>query len=427
MSTPSRIGHPVPNVLSAAHGSVDRKTVDEVLWWIHEALSAEAGEGFFRTFIETLCKVYGVKYAFVTRCMDQPPTRVRTLAYWSEDHLRDNKEFALDGFPCKETIHGREAQWIPSALAERYPSKKGWAEGYCGAPLFGADQRTVVGHIAFFTHGPMARNMFDDPLFHVFIARCNAELRRLVAEEDARDRQRQMTHAGRLVELGEMASTIAHELAQPLTAIAMNARTGLRIAAQAARPGSVDDSTAAFRMIEGQAERAVALLKSIRGFARQEDAAPAACDVNEIVNAAADLAELDARRASVTIRRELGAGIPPVPVIRLEIEQVVLNLARNAIEALADSDFWPREILLRTRPAADGGVQVAVIDNGAGFAPGILPRLFEPFLTSKPDGLGIGLPLCKSIVERHGGRLTAVPGPGRGAEFSFDLPAGFPG
>lgn len=425
---PSPPRQPVPEVLTASSDNPDRSTLDGVLWWIHEALSAESGDDFFRALMTNLCTVYGMKYAFITRCLDQPVTQVRSLAYWWVDHLRDNKAFALAGLPCEDMVRERQVLWIPDQMGQRYPSKMGWAEGYCGLPLMAPDMRTVIGHIAFFSPGRMARNVFDDPLFHLFCARATAELRRLVAEEQAADRLADLSHLARLGELGQITGLIVHELAQPLTTIALAARAAQRLA-ESAGAGAAD-APHPLDTIAEQAERAGRLIRSVRGFARREPAAAAAIDLNPLVLAVIELAELEARRHSVTLRHDLASGLPAVMAVRLEIEQVLLNLVRNATQALAQSPRWPREVVVSTvlESRMDGGpgslqLRVQVRDNGPGLSAAVRARLFRPFFTTRTDGLGLGLSLCRSLIDKHGGQLQALPATeADGACFSFTLP-----
>ncbi len=416
---------PVPQVLTASASSVDRQTVDEVLWWIHQALAVESGDAFYRELMSHLCSAYGMKYAFITRCVDHTATRVRSLAYWWEDHLRDNKIFPLNGLPCEDMMRQGRPMYLPDRLGEHYPSKKGWAEGYCGMPLMGEavnGASPILGHIAFFSPGRMARNVLEDPLFHLFAARATGELRRLAADERLQDHMAAVGHLARLGELGEMASLIVHELAQPLTSIGMTARTAQQqlemsgVAAEAVAPE-------ALQAIADQADRAVCLVRNIRGFARREGEAARDLDIHGPVQNALALADIEARRHSVTVRTHLAPGLPPVRGVRLELEQVMLNLLRNAIQALQQSPAWPRDLLVHTAP--DGaGLRVSVCDSGPGIAPEIGERLFHAFATTRPDGLGLGLSLCRQRVEAAGGRIEAwnLHGP-RPADTPPDAPA----
>ncbi|HYH40268.1 MAG TPA: PhnD/SsuA/transferrin family substrate-binding protein [Azospirillum sp.] len=245
-----------------------------------------------------------------------------------------------------------------------------------------------------------------------------AERRR--AQEESRRRQIEMDHVARLSILGEMASNLAHELNQPLAAITNYARgCARRLDAGTADPAELVEAT---RAISAQAERAAQIIQRIRDFVRKRAPLVEPMDVNAAVLAARALCDSRARGAGVTLRLALADGLPPVAADRLQIEQVVLNLILNALDAMAEAAPADPTVTLTTH-AGDGRVELAVADHGPGLAPHLRDRLFEPFFTTKPQGMGLGLSICRTIVEAHGGRLWAEDNPDGGLVMRVSLPA----
>lgn len=241
------------------------------------------------------------------------------------------------------------------------------------------------------------------------------------AEEDRRRYQEELAHVTRLATMGQMASELAHEINQPLSAIANYAQGSLR-RLEAAGGGTDAGLMRSLEQIAGQAARAGAIVRHLRELVVKGRGQRTLEDMNALVTAAARLLEPEARRHGVRLRLDLGESVDPVEVDRIQVDQVVINLTQNAIEALADRP-GTREVVLSTRGGAGGAVAVAVADNGPGLPEANRERLFGPFFTTKPHGLGMGLAIGRSIVEAHGGELVAEAGPDGGAVFRFTVPA----
>ena len=250
-----------------------------------------------------------------------------------------------------------------------------------------------------------------------------AERRR--AEESARERRKEMDHVARLSILGEMASNLAHELNQPLGAIANYARgCTRRLETGTAEPAQLAEVT---RAIAEQADRAGQIIARIRNFVRKRASQLEPTSVNEAVHAALALCEGQARSGGIVIARDLADSLPPVLADRVQIEQVVLNLVKNALDAMQDGPAGTaggsaRTVTVRTGRDEEGRVEVAVADQGQGISAEARERLFDPFFTTKPGGMGLGLSICRTIVEAHGGHLWATDNPGGGAVMRFVLP-----
>ena len=258
------------------------------------------------------------------------------------------------------------------------------------------------------------------------LAQANIELERAAAERhraetEARERRAELAHVHRLNTMGEMASGFAHELNQPLAAVVNYARGAVRRLKQ----GKVETGALlpVLEQVAAQAERAAAIIRRIRAFIRKEEPRRAALDFNKIMRETAGLMAADAEREGVRLVLDLAEPLPRVRADAVQIEQVIVNLVRNAIEAMAEATSPVRQVTLRTTRAAGDTVEIAVEDTGPGLPRGEGERMFDPFFTTKADGLGLGLSISQGIVEAHGGRLTATAGPNGGAIFQFALSA----
>ena len=224
----------------------------------------------------------------------------------------------------------------------------------------------------------------------------------------------------RLATIGEMASGVAHEINQPLTAITTYAQACERLLDR--EEPNLADVREALRQIAAQAVRAGAIIHRLRGLVRHTEGEHRPADVNALIVELMDLLEADARVHGVRLRCELAPGLPPVTVDALQIQHVLLNLQRNALEALAEASDDNRELLIRTSLAANQEVEFCVCDSGPGVRPDIAGRIFEPFFTTKETGTGLGLSISATIIGAHAGTLGYRENPPRGACFFARLP-----
>ena len=244
------------------------------------------------------------------------------------------------------------------------------------------------------------------------------ELRR--SEASLREAQSELARVTRLTTMGEMAASIAHEVNQPLAGIVTNANASLRWLAGDS-PNLVEAREAIRRIIR-DGDRAGDVTKRIRALFTKTRAAKERLDINEAIGEVVVLAGSEIRRNRVKLQMELAADLPPVMGDRVQIQQVVLNLILNGIESMGTIQDRPRELVIRTqRGEGDDEVCVAVQDSGIGLDSKSRERVFDAFHSTKPDGLGLGLSISRSIVEGHGGRLWAVSNEGPGATFQFTL------
>lgn len=241
------------------------------------------------------------------------------------------------------------------------------------------------------------------------------------AEAKLREHQAQLAHVSRLSMAGELAATLAHELNQPLAAIVNYTRAAQRLLRATPEAERLDTVQGALDKAVAQADRAAQIIKRLRSFLRKGENRPAPTLIGDILADVLDLARADAVQQAVELRIELSHPLPPVRADKIQIEQVVLNLMRNSMEALADTP-QPRRFIIFSAAAAGDVVEIAVSDGGPGIAPEIEDLLFTPLATTKAEGMGLGLSIARSIVEAHGGRLWAEPRAGGGAVFRFTLP-----
>jgi signal transduction histidine kinase len=240
------------------------------------------------------------------------------------------------------------------------------------------------------------------------------------AEELARRRGAEVAHMSRLSVMGEMATELAHELNQPLAAIANYARGCLH----RLESGEYGARTLleAIRKIVAEAERTDEVIRRIRDFARRHETCRSATDLNATVRQAIQFVEYEMRSRNISVQLDGAASIPSIEIDGIQIQQVLLNLLRNAIDAMANTEGRPRCLRVTTAMDGEDTVRVSVSDTGEGFTAEQAERLFEPFHTTKPEGTGLGLSISRSIIQAHGGRLWAELNDGPGATFHFTLP-----
>ncbi len=230
-----------------------------------------------------------------------------------------------------------------------------------------------------------------------------------------------LAHALRLSTMGELAGALAHEVNQPLAAIANYAGGGIRRLAA----GEVKRETLleVLGQIAEQSLRAGDIVRRMRNFTQKRGPQRSSHDINDLVREVVRLAEYEARLAGIRLWTDLDERLPVVDVDGIQIEQVILNLVRNAFDAMSGTAADERDLHLRTVLEGPRLIQVSVADRGCGLDPLVATRLFEPFVTTKTNGMGLGLSISRSIVESHGGRIWATPNSDRGTVFHFTIPA----
>ena len=239
-------------------------------------------------------------------------------------------------------------------------------------------------------------------------------------EEELREAQVELAHVTRVMTMGELAASIAHEVNQPLAAIVTNANACLRWLA--GESPNLDEARETARHIVRDGNRAGDVIGRIRTLVRKTATEKELLDMNQVIREVVALAEGEVRRNGVALRTELAGDLPLILGDRVELQQVVLNLIMNAIEAMSAIGDRPRDLVIRTQRGEVDQVRVTVQDSGIGLDPQFMGQIFDAFYTTKSQGMGMGLAISRSIIAAHGGRLWAVPNDGPGMTFEFALP-----
>jgi C4-dicarboxylate-specific signal transduction histidine kinase len=249
--------------------------------------------------------------------------------------------------------------------------------------------------------------------------------------------QAELAHVTRVTALGELTASIAHEISQPLAAVVTNANASLRWLS--GDSPNLAEATEAIRRITRDGKRAGDVISRMRSLFKKTSTAKERLDINGVLEEAIILAQGELRRNRVSLQTHLASDLPLILGDRVQLEQVILNLLLNAVEAMSAAGDGPRELLVNSQKINQAraedrfgdkdlgdaewtDVLIAVRDSGPGLDPNNLGRLFDAFYTTKPQGLGMGLAISRSIVDAHGGRLWATAHPSRGAVFQFTLP-----
>jgi len=250
------------------------------------------------------------------------------------------------------------------------------------------------------------------------IARDITERKR--AEAALRHMQTELAHANRVATMGQLSASIAHEVNQPITAAVINAGAALRWLG--AQPPDLEEVRKALGCIVEDGTRAGNIIGGIRALIKKMPPRQACLDINEAIREVIALTRGEAAKTGVSVQTDLADGLPPICGDRVQLQQVILNLIINAIEAMSGIAETPRALLISTGRAEQGGVFVAVRDSGPGLDPASLEHLFNAFYTTKSGSMGMGLAICRSIIEAHEGQLWACANEPRGAVFQFTLP-----
>ena len=258
-------------------------------------------------------------------------------------------------------------------------------------------------------------------LFRDFAAEATIALESTRRERQYREMQSELAHANRVATMGQLTASIAHEIKQPIAAARTNAAAALRFLDKS--PPDVAEVREALTCIVNDTDRASDVVDRIGSLIKKAPARREVVDLNAAILEVTVLTHSEAVKTGVTVGTQLAGELPRIQCDRVQLQQVMLNLIVNAIQSMSGVEDGNRELHISTVSIEPEGVCVAVRDTGHGLRPESLPRLFEPFYTTKPDGMGMGLSICRSIIEAHGGRLWATRCEPRGALFQFTIPA----
>jgi len=251
-------------------------------------------------------------------------------------------------------------------------------------------------------------------------ARKQAEDRWKEAQRALQMTQAELAHVTRVVTMNELTASIAHEVNQPLAAIIASGDSCT--AWLASVPPNLDKARAAANRVIQAAKQASEIVRRVRAVFKKTPSDAASVDINELIQETISFVDYEAKRKNISLRANLGVGLPTIGGDRVQLQQVLLNLMMNGIECMADCDREPKRILIHSSLPNSGELLVSVADTGPGIDAENANRLFAPFFTTKPQGIGMGLPICRSIIEAHSGRIWAENNGSGGAAFHFMLP-----
>ncbi|HKV82626.1 MAG TPA: PAS domain-containing protein [Candidatus Sulfotelmatobacter sp.] len=407
----------------------ERKQADEAFRLIVVGTAATTGNDFFQSLVKHMAQVLRARYAFVTTCDDQK--HARTLSFWKGDGFGENFDFDIADTPCERVLHG-EVCHCRQALQGLFPRDKllaDWqVESYLGVPMLDRSDR-VIGHLAILDDKPMDADSRAIDLLKIFASRAAAELNRQKAEDELqaaleeRERMREelarLAHLNRVSTMGELAASLAHEIKQPISAAMTDARTCSRWLTRD-RPDLAEAQAAASRVVKDVA-RASEIIGRVRSLFKKDSLQHEEVDINELIQEMIALLRGEASRHSISVHSDLSLGLPPMMADRVQLQQVFMNLMLNGIEAMKSMNT-PGKLKIKSQQDDCGQLLISVMDTGAGVPAEKLDQIFNPFFTSKPEGTGMGLPISRSIIQSHGGRLWADPNPESGSIFRFTLP-----
>jgi PAS domain S-box-containing protein len=335
---------------------------------------------------------------------------------WSPEHFR------ILGFEAGETkpslavfwdrVHPEDRQALEQVFDEAIREKSDFDKEFrIVLPDGSIKQVYGVGHAVVDEFGDLVE----------FIGTTMDVTERKLAGEALRSTQAELARVARLTTMGELAASIAHEINQPLAAVVTSADAGRRWLNRT--PPDLNEACAAFSRIASNGKRAGDVIHSLRALAKRTGPELSRLDINDAIREVLTLVAGTLRQQNVALQTELFAGDGPVLGDRVQVQQVLLNLIMNGIEAMTAVTDRFRILTISSKPVENGAVLVAVADTGTGLDPGIADRIFEALFTTKPEGMGMGLSICRSIIEAHGGRLWASPNRPHGTVFKFLLPS----
>jgi PAS domain S-box-containing protein len=346
------------------------------------------------------------------------------LITWSDESLRIfglwPQHGPLSFARYRQMIHPEDQQTIVAAVAEALRGGRRYDLEY---RLVRPNGEVRIVH----SRGDVTRDESGRPLRMFGIVQDITERKR--AEEDLRESERryretqlELAHVNRVTTMGQLTASIAHEVNQPIAAAVTNAETGLRWLA--AHPPNLENAQDAFDRIIKAGNQASGVIGRIHGLIKKVPAQRATLDINETILETIALTRSEIQRHCILLQTELARDLPSIRGDRVQLQQVILNLIMNAIDAMTEVSEGSRVLLIGSSVDTPDGVIVAVRDSGPGLKLESLNRLFDPFYSTKPAGMGMGLSICRSIIEENGGRIWATANVPQGAVFQFTLPVG---
>ena len=390
--------------------------------------------------IDLLAAVLHVPSALI---MKVEPPNIRVFVRSESEgnpYERDERACLNTGLYCETVMKTRQLLLVPDALADQEwnanPDIKLGMISYMGVPVAWPNG-DIFGTICVLDGKPNEYSV----LYRKLLFQCrevlqadlkslqaSAELELKVLERTAEIRrsgeqlhkaQTELAHATRVTTLGELSASIAHEVSQPLGAMAANATAGLRFLDR--ENPDLGEARDALRRIIMDGNRANEVIRRVRALANKTDIQKVPLDINDVIEEVMLIFRHEALSHGVSLRQELASALPQVLGDRVQLQQVIMNLLMNGIQATSAVTGRRHELRIRTQKHGPDRILVAVEDSGTGIEPQNVDQLFSPFFTTKPNGMGIGLSICRSIVEQHGGNIWATRNSGAGSTFQFTL------
>ena len=383
--------------------------------------------------IDLLAEVLHVPSALI---MKVEPPNIRVFVRSESEgnpYERDERACLNTGLYCETVMKTRQLLLVPDALADQEwnanPDIKLGMISYMGVPVTWPNG-DIFGTICVLD---ARRNEYSE-LYRKLLFQCremlqadlkslqaNTELELKVLERTAelRRSETELAHATRVSTLGELTASIAHEVSQPLGAMAINATAGLRFLDR--ENPDLGEARDALRAIITDGNRANDVIRRVRALAKKTDLQKVPLDINDVIEEVMLIFRQEALSHGVSLRQELASALPQVLGDRVQLQQVIMNLLMNGIQATSAVTGRRHELRIRSQEHGPDRILVAVEDSGTGIEPQNMDRLFSAFFTTKPNGMGIGLSICRSIVEQHGGDIWATWNSGAGSTFQFTL------
>jgi signal transduction histidine kinase len=389
----------------------ERQRSEQTLRLIVEGTASVTGEEFFRSLVRSLSTALNVRYALVSGCIDAPPTRVCTYAFWQGNEFGENAEYDLYGTPCEQIFSGQGCQYFPQGVQALFPLEKELvemeAESYAGIPLL-SSRGDLLGHLAVLDDKVFGDEPRHTAILEIFAARAAAEIERQQAAEALLEANKALEQ---LAEIGELASMIVHEIRNPLTTLLLGLNAFKRL--------ELPEQYQTYRSLAlDEGDRLQRLLNQILLYAKPQNLTQSDVELNRFV--AEMLSTLREMPAAAGKQLRFTAAPSQINVLGDpdKLKQVIINLVANAFEA--EEEAGEIRISLQTEEAHRVCLQVH--NGGAPIPADVLPKLTKPFVTTKANGTGLGLAIVKRIVEAHGGELCIESSAAAGTSITVKLP-----
>jgi signal transduction histidine kinase/DNA-binding NarL/FixJ family response regulator len=391
--------------------AAERQRSEQTLRFIVEGTASVTGEAFFQALVRSLAEALNVRYALISGCIDTPPTRVCTYAFWQGNEFGENIEYDLYGTPCEKVFSGQGCRYYPTGVQTLFPQDEGLAElqaeSYAGIPLFSSAGK-LLGHLAVLDDKVLGNEPRNTSILEIFAARAASEIERQQSQEALQEASKALE---KLAEIGELASMIVHEIRNPLTTLLMGLNAFKRL--------DLPERYRTYRSLAlDEGERLQRLLNQILLYAKPHNLDLSAVELNEFLTEMLTSLESMPSASDKKLIFNPASHLIKVLADRDKLKQVIINLVTNAFEAVDLGEA----IALSIQPDPANRVCIQVHNGGNPIPPDVLPKLTKPFVTTKSNGTGLGLAIVKRIAEAHGGELNIQSSAAAGTTITVKLP-----